>query len=119
MTEYLYRAFGTATYKPRGYTVDYDTTVEIVVDQLKVLRRTPVGAWIVHPLTGVEKWVATHGRKRFACPTKGEAIESLIQRNKRQIQHLSAATRKATAIREVLSADKYEPIILIDGRMQF
>tara|TARA_R110002153_G_scaffold3550_1_gene17053 strand:+ start:200 stop:565 length:366 start_codon:yes stop_codon:yes gene_type:complete len=116
---YIYRAFGNVTYSPLGLTGEREATVEIVIDQLKIIRPTPAGAWISHPLTGVEKWVATNGRKRFACPTKDEAMESLKQRNRRHLQHLSAAIRKATDIREALEHGEYDSVMLSDGVINF
>lgn len=98
MSDYLYRAFGRVDYSKDGYDLSQVHKTTIIVDSLPVLRRTTAGAWIAHPLTGEERWVATRGRKRFACPTEDEAIHSLMKRNKRRIQHLTTAMHKAKAI---------------------
>ena len=113
MTEYLYRAFGQVTQDVDG--LEIVGVAEIIIDALPIIRRTPAGAWIAHPLTRAEKWVSAKGRKRFACPTKTEAVTSLIERNKRHLSHLYSATAKAKAIKECLALAAYTTVELSDG----
>lgn len=108
---YLYRAFGhVETDQARLSFLPALPIVTIMVDALPILRTTPTGAWILSPTTGKEVWVSTTGRKRFACPTKEEAIESLKQRNKRHRVHLGNALSKAEAIRDAFE----KPLVLED-----
>ena len=95
MTEsaYLYRAF--------GHVIEDD--VAIMMDALPIIRTTPCGAWVSNPVSGGDRWVSTKGRKRFAYPTKEEAMESLIQRNKWRLVHLRNAVHKAEHIRDALN----------------
>ena len=116
MTEYLYRAFGTVKWVTSG--LDRTPEVTILVDALPILRRTPAGAWVEQPMTGKEKWVSTLGRKRYACPTEAEAIESLKHRNRWRRLHLQNATQKADVIRETLR-HKFKVQRLINGMIQF
>ena len=58
--------------------------------QFEVLKHTPCGVWIDrYP----KRWVKKDARKRFACPTKEEAMESFIARKNRQRKILKAQVR--------------------------
>lgn len=72
------------------------TTLELI--EFNVVRFTPKGAWISHPWlfepsyredgsykAPGKRFQLRICRKRFACPTKKEALESLIARKTRQI----------------------------------
>ena len=67
--------------------------IKIELRELKVIRRTPKGAWIrrwSHNLnTGGERFVRLTARKQYASNTKEEAMVCFIARKKRQIQILS------------------------------
>lgn len=60
-----------------------------------VLRNTPKGAWI--KAMGYEKFVLSGSGKRFAYPTKAEAIGSYITRKQHQIQRAAQTHDRATA----------------------
>jgi len=68
-----------------------------------ILKETPMGYWINkwsgsywREITKEDmKWVSKDGKKRFAYPTKEEAIQSFIFRKKRQIKILSYQLSKA------------------------
>jgi len=55
------------------------------VDSYLILRETPCGYWIEISWLK-DKWVSKTGRKRYAYPTKAEALDSFIIRKERQIQ---------------------------------
>jgi hypothetical protein len=57
----------------------------------QVDRGTPKGAWIG------DKLVRLYARKRWACPTEEEALESFIARRQRQIKIVSKQLRRAEA----------------------
>lgn len=72
----------------------FDTEYEYVVArrvrldliEYRVIKHTPKGVWLE---LGIDKrLVLRHSRKRFACPTKEEALESFIARKECQIRIL-------------------------------
>jgi hypothetical protein len=67
--------------------------VEVYVHEHDVIKHTPKGVWL--NAYGEKKFVRRDARKRFACPTKEEALESFVARKKRQIGILSAQLRNA------------------------
>ena len=75
------------------YDIDYySPDPEVCLKEFVSEKETPKGYWI-RPLVGGyfgirEKWIPKVSRKRYAYPTKEEALESFILRKKRQIQYL-------------------------------
>jgi hypothetical protein len=71
--------------------------VRVAVDLLEfpVMKKTLKGVWL--DVCGSKKFVLLTARKRFACQTKEEAIESFIARKKRQILILKNQLRNAEA----------------------
>lgn len=58
-------------------------THELMHTTYRVTRRTPKGAWIDLGW-GDKRFVLLSARKRYACPTEAEALESFIMRKRRQ-----------------------------------
>lgn len=54
--------------------------------EFKVIKTTPQGAWIC--VDGFKKFVLLTARKRYACITKREAVESFIARKRKQLKIL-------------------------------
>lgn len=50
--------------------------------EFEVLKHTPKGVWVGS--WSNKRFVLTSARKRYACPTKQEALDSFIARKKRQ-----------------------------------
>jgi hypothetical protein len=79
-----------------SYTINADldqygvTFPELKINWYRVTKRTPKGAWIEG-----DKFVLLSARKKYACETIEEAIESFRQRKKRQIKLLETQLRKA------------------------
>lgn len=79
--------------------------VEIALHKFDLLKETPQGYWIVpnlrwHSLEAKEKhkrWIHKVSRKRFAYPTKEEALYSFIMRKKKQIIYCKRDMRNAEA----------------------
>ena len=75
-----------------------DTKVE--ESTYKVEKVTPKGVWIrqwwgVNSFSGSDKrFVLTDARKRYACPTKEDAMVSFLARKNRQLGILKAQTRR-------------------------
>ena len=55
--------------------------MKVCLEEYEVERETPCGYWI----RGERKWVPKDGKKRYAYPTKEEALESFRARKRRQI----------------------------------
>ena len=62
----------------------------------KVVRRTPKGVWLDY--YGTEKFVLRDAHKRWACPTKEEAMESFWARKRRQVKILRAQLQHIEAV---------------------
>ena len=76
--------------------------VRIFEQVLKVLKETPKGVWLND--SGNRRFVLRDARKRFACPTRQEALESFIARKRLQRSFaLGTAERAEIAIGEAES----------------
>lgn len=62
-------------------------TPDIRLIECRVLKVTPKGVWLDTRFG--DRFVRLNANKRYACPTKAEALESFIQRKRRQIRILS------------------------------
>jgi hypothetical protein len=60
----------------------YNDNLGIHLVEFPVIRETPGGYWI--DMFGPKKFVLKHSRKKFACITKSDALESLRCRKLRQ-----------------------------------
>lgn len=81
-------------------------TLRIHLREYLVLRETPKGVWINHH--GKEKFVLNRSKKRFAHPTKEEALKSFKRRKKSQLLHLEhqlARAKKALFMAENLKEE--------------
>jgi len=67
--------------------------IEVNLYEYKVIKKTPKGVWLDN--YGFKKFVLKDARKRFACPTKQEALESFIARKKKQLKILKAQMDRA------------------------
>lgn len=95
---------------------NYRTMTGVMVKEhkYKVLKETPCGYWIeLYHCSWDDKfgrkWVPKNTRKRFAYPTKEEALTSFIARKKRQIAILEGQltdARIALAAKAPVSENK-------------
>lgn len=81
------------------------TTVELLT--FEVVRRTPKGAWIARlfrtsnefggggGFRGAERFVLASARRRYACPSRDEAMASFVARKRRQIAVYEARIARA------------------------
>jgi hypothetical protein len=67
-------------------------SVTVELRGFMVLRHTTKGVWIKTG-AGDERFVLKNARKRFACPTKQEALDSFIARQRRMISILEAQVK--------------------------
>lgn len=54
------------------------------VETFDVTKHTPCGVWLESEVFRTRRFVLKTARKRYACPTFDEALESFIARKKRQ-----------------------------------
>jgi hypothetical protein len=67
------------------YEASYRTEhPELFLRTYPLLRPTPKGYWI--SVEGVPRWVSSDTRKRFAYPTKREALIAFIKRTERRVK---------------------------------
>lgn len=79
--------------------------VAVNLAEFVVLRVTPKGVWVTPPYYGDPRFIRLSARKRYACPTKEEALTSFLARKERQLSILEAQARnvrKAIAEGEAL-----------------
>jgi hypothetical protein len=82
-------------------TDEYDNplpgyNMRLVLQTHPVVKTTPCGAWIgVFGFNEDKRFVRLTAKKKYACVTEHEALESLKARKLRQIQILSAQLEKA------------------------
>jgi hypothetical protein len=105
-------------YHDVAYSTGYDeftdrstgSVIEVELKEYEVLRHTPKGVWInASPFRSStslkdladEKFVLLSARKRFAHPTRKEAMTSFLARKKAQIRIYEARISRAkTALRK-------------------
>lgn len=63
----------------------YPARVEVRVSKIPIIKRTKCGMWVGHGEWD-KHWVRNNAVKKYAHPTKLEAIQSFIARKKRQIK---------------------------------
>jgi len=71
-----------------------ETGKEVYLIKFELLKETPKGYWIKEDF-GFKKWVSKTAKKRFAYPTKKEALINLIKRKERQIRILESRLNEA------------------------
>lgn len=88
----------------------YTVGPELKLLTFRVIKHTPQGAWIepwfgeMFTLRGEKRWVSNYARKRYALPTKQEALHSFCCRKQRQISIYEA--RADTAKRALRLAER-------------
>ena len=65
------------------------TTYKIVLKELKILKETKCGYWVRH-LMYWKKWVSKDTTRRFAYPTKKEALFHFKKRKEKQLKILTS-----------------------------
>lgn len=83
--------------------------LEIMYEEYTILKYTPKGVWIEHPQYGhlKGKFVLLSGKKRFAYPTKEEALKSLYYRKKRQLLYLRNQIEIAETVINMIDKGTY------------
>jgi hypothetical protein len=120
--EYLYR------YEDRTYSLGLNQfddplpgyTLKVELQEYRIIKRTPQGAWIVYGSWSMhtpKRFVLLSARKRFACETKEEALESFKARKRKQIKILKAQLKRAemalsSADRDTETADILPMVVM-------
>ena len=78
------------------YSCYTDGNISICINTYPVIKQTSKGVWI--KFYSDRKFVLLAGRKKFAYPTKEEAINSLKRRKQRQLQIIEGMERIANNI---------------------
>ncbi len=65
------------------------------VMEYKAVKETPCGYWLYLGWSMNDRWVSKKSRRRYAYPTKKEALESYIIRKEHQIAHCESTIRAA------------------------
>lgn len=72
--------------------------IRVILKQYELVNETPKGYWITYSWdhrNEFKRWVSKDGKKRFAYPSKEEAMINFTKRKEMQISILSARLRDA------------------------
>lgn len=87
------------------------THVRLHLSEHRVLKKTPQGVWVNYwGHHHDRKFVLTKARKKWACPSKEEALESFIARKKRQADHLERELAEVNEALEVANKTMKEKV---------
>ena len=107
--EYWYRyrdtLYASTTVSEWGDALPGRTWVKLELDTYQVTSHTPEGVWLDIPFSG-RRWVSLTTRRRYAHPTKAEALEAFIHRKQRQIDILSSRLAQAKHASQLSEAEK-------------
>jgi hypothetical protein len=86
---------------------------QLHVNEYDLLKETPKGYWIGYGSLGVsmynwKKWVSKTSRKRFAYPTKEEALENYIKRTEKRLKILEWQVQECEIGLKLAKAKKNE-----------
>ena len=90
-------------YEYRYITDTFFTKAKLILVEFKVVKETTYGYWIQEDndfFNGYKKFVLKQSRKRFAYPTKEEALTSLRIRTQRRISYLNRDLVRSNAVLE-------------------
>lgn len=103
----------------------YNQNSDVILEQFKLLKETPAGYWIIpeyqDPVEAMvnfrdawyRKWISKTSRKRFAYPTKEEALVSFKMRKQKQIPILEAqleCAKETLKIAEIMDVNTEERV---------
>jgi hypothetical protein len=107
---YRYYEFITSGIPDEEYFTTSSIHTKVELATYDVMKKTLSGAWIRYwTKTGKsKKFVNLKAKKKFACPTQEEALESFKKRKKRQIQILEQQLEVARTALNVSESIKTE-----------
>lgn len=96
-------------YRATDGIFDEGGEVSIMFQTFHILKRTPRGQWICPSLFSTKRrWVSNYTRKRFAHPTKEEALQALKKRKEVQLYYLDWTARIARRVIKLIERGKLE-----------
>ncbi len=89
----MFYRYDAVEYASLGRDGDYEPSKipnpKIELSEFSLVKETPKGYWICYGKQGgttiFKRWVSKTSKKRYAYPTKQEALQSFIKRNQRRI----------------------------------
>ena len=79
----------------RFETRENEISISIATLVFDVVKETPKGYWIAQHRHAKPRWVSKNTRKRYAYPTKEEALVNYQRRTKRHIMYSKNAVRRS------------------------
>lgn len=91
---------------------DYSSRVEVTLCKLLVVKRTPKGVRVVGLQYSFEnpRFVAHGTKKKFACETVEEAVESFKKRKERQARIYRARAASADEAHDIAATGAYRTL---------
>ncbi|HTS04767.1 MAG TPA: hypothetical protein VMP68_04225 [Candidatus Eisenbacteria bacterium] len=80
------------------------TGMRLVMFEYSVAKTTPKGVWLQESINH-KRFVLRDARKRYACPTKKEALESFLARKQK---HLRIERQRVQEIEESIALAQYK-----------
>lgn len=91
-----------------------DSRADYHLREYEVLRHTPKGVWLIAKIGNwrcpPERFVLKAARKRYACPTKEEAMVSFLARKERQLSILRHQAKHVKDVIKLVAKRKQEEI---------
>ena len=74
------------------YEIAYGTVDNLVLREFTLAKETPGGYWISLGLHSIskDKWISKSSKKRYAYPTKEEALINYIKRTEKRLRILES-----------------------------
>lgn len=96
---------------------------QVKVYEIPIISETPRGYWVMglefNCRYGHRRWMDKHARKRYAWPTKVEALVSLVVRTKKAVEfkHQQVLNMRMRLVKaeEALADERLNPRLLPEG----
>ena len=81
-------------YEAQSYSGQFSSSIKVELREFNLHKETPKGYWIGYGyyasdmLRGHSRWVSKTGLKRYAYPTKEEAMTNYIKRTEKRVKIL-------------------------------
>lgn len=94
MRFYRYEAVQYSSISDDDYRLPHFSNLKLELKEFKMFKETPKGYWIGYggfeSLLGHQRWVSKTAKKRYAYPTKEQALLNYIKRTERRIEILES-----------------------------
>jgi hypothetical protein len=98
------------------YRFDADYRNRPWLQEFKVIKETPCGWWIEIWFNSKNRWVSKTTIKKYAYPTKQEALIGYTKRKEKQLWHLDRTTKNVKEmIEEANKVDLSIKLLTFDG----